>query len=341
MALDWENIIVEDDEDSRVQDAPVTIMSSGMSGHPILWGKIIIIEEETSVEGEEESVMIFASGIPGHSATIDEVTAETLQPDADAFVENRGNNENARFHFGIPRGEKGEPGSQWGGIGGDIADQTDLAEILTGKANVGESYTKTEEDALLDDKADTDEVDKKTYVNAGVKAKSSIPANYFIVADSNGDYFKLDVHSNAFDIRYPILFTEKAIASGDYSEDVVETGLCSANNVVRILYITPESWTEPVAVYEPVHIITGKMYYITGTLSGTSFTPDQDEWAVSSYNSSNNGKYFIPLGFGKANPRSIYLIPEHEIYKCVNGSLVLLTDEKVSLEYSNGYFSIS
>ena len=61
-----------------------------------------------------------------------------------------------------PRGLQGEPGpagpSEWGVITGNISDQTDLQNALDAKANVGASYTKSEEDALLAQKADADSV---------------------------------------------------------------------------------------------------------------------------------------------------------------------------------------
>lgn len=103
------------------------------------WDNIIIVDNETAVEGEEESVVIFASGIPGQSATIEEVTAEALEPGAEPTVENYGSSQNARFHFGIPKGEKGEPGSEWGGIGGNIEDQEDLYQALNSKVSIAYS----------------------------------------------------------------------------------------------------------------------------------------------------------------------------------------------------------
>lgn len=207
------------------------------------WDKIIIIDEENVVEGEEESVMIFASGIPGHSATIDEVTAETLPPDADAFVENRGNNENARFHFGIPRGEKGEPGSQWGGIGGDIADQTDLAEILTGKANVGESYTKTEEDALLDDKADVDYVDEelgnkvnKANVTSYIESSTTATRDYSV-----GDY--IYINNFLFRVTAPI-------STGDTINPLINAEMVKIGTELKRKADTDDVYTKEEADYQ-------------------------------------------------------------------------------------------
>lgn len=157
MALDWDNIIVEDDENSQVQDTPVTIMASGTPGSPISWDKLIIEEEETTVEGEDESVLIFASGVPGHSATIDGVTAETLPEGSEATVENIGTSDNARFHFGIPKGdqgERGEPGDQGergekgdpGIAGAEYDAENERVIFYPTDADV---YTKDETDEML------------------------------------------------------------------------------------------------------------------------------------------------------------------------------------------------
>ena len=75
--------------------------------------------------------------------------------------------------FWMLSAEKGLDGaSEWGDIGGDIADQTDLAQALAGKANVGDSYTKAETDALLTDKADADDVYTKTEVDDALADKA-------------------------------------------------------------------------------------------------------------------------------------------------------------------------
>ena len=120
MALDWNRIVVSDDENNSEElDNPVMVVASS-SGHSILWDKIVILDEESEVDGEEETIMLFASGIPGQAASIDEVTAESLPAGSNPTVENHGNSINARFHFGIPKGEKGDQGDK-----GDKGDQGD------------------------------------------------------------------------------------------------------------------------------------------------------------------------------------------------------------------------
>ena len=60
------------------------------------------------------------------SVSVGNVT--TLPAGSQATVENVGTEENAIFDFGLP---KGDAGSMWGELSGDIGDQADLSEILT------------------------------------------------------------------------------------------------------------------------------------------------------------------------------------------------------------------
>ena len=95
----------------------------------INWNDIIFTVENIVIGTASEDVMLFASGIPGESATIDEVSAETLPAGSQATVQNLGTNRNAKLKFGIPRGASGV----WGDITGDIADQTDLMNLIEEK----------------------------------------------------------------------------------------------------------------------------------------------------------------------------------------------------------------
>ena len=75
--------------------------------------------------------------------------------------------------------EKGEPGaSEWGEISGNIADQTDLQDALDSKADVGTSYTKAEEDALLAQKADASAVYTKTETDSLLADKADVGDSY-------------------------------------------------------------------------------------------------------------------------------------------------------------------
>lgn len=53
-------------------------------------------------------------GADGKAATVDVARTETLASGENAFVRNEGTNSNARFVFGIPRGEQGETGERGG-----------------------------------------------------------------------------------------------------------------------------------------------------------------------------------------------------------------------------------
>lgn len=70
------------------------------------WDNIIITDDEDIAESAE-STTIFASGVPGQAATIESVTVETLPYESSATVENLGNSHNAQLKFGIPRGVPG------------------------------------------------------------------------------------------------------------------------------------------------------------------------------------------------------------------------------------------
>jgi hypothetical protein len=84
---------------------------------------------------EEDSDIEIQADIP-QSVTIAEYAGEvevgevtTLPAGSDATVTNRGTATKAILDFGLP---KGESGADWGEIGGDLSDQTDLANALNG-----------------------------------------------------------------------------------------------------------------------------------------------------------------------------------------------------------------
>lgn len=107
-----------------------------------------------------------------------------------------------------PKGDKGDPGepgaSEWGLIQGDISDQTDLQAALDAKADVGASYTKSEEDALLAQKADADSVYTKTETDALLADK----------ADTDDVYSKTEVNT---------LLSGKADSDTVYSKTETDT----------------------------------------------------------------------------------------------------------------------
>ena len=107
-----------------------------------------------------------------------------------------------------PRGRQGEPGpagpSEWGVIQGNISDQTDLQNALDSKANVGVSYTKAEDDALLAQKADADSVYTKTETDSLLADK----------ADADSVYTKTEVNT---------LLSGKADADTVYTKTETDT----------------------------------------------------------------------------------------------------------------------
>ena len=74
------------------------------------------------------------------------------------------------------KGEKGEPGTNapvWGNITGQLSNQTDLAVVLSDKANKNEVYTKAETDELLSNVQDELTFDDVPTANSDNPVKSS------------------------------------------------------------------------------------------------------------------------------------------------------------------------
>lgn len=149
--------------------------------------------------------------------------------------------------------EKGEPGaSEWGEIAGNITDQTDLqealdskadtsdveegfadvAEALAGKANVGDSYTKTEENALLAGKANADDVYTKTETDTlladkadddDVYTKDEVDDALADKADSDSVYTKTEVDD---------ALADKADSADVYTKDEMDDMLLDKAPVI-------------------------------------------------------------------------------------------------------------
>ena len=64
-----------------------------------------------------------------YTSSIEIGNVTTLPAGSQATVENVGTESNAILNFGLP---KGDAGSMWGELAGDIGDQTDLNTLLTG-----------------------------------------------------------------------------------------------------------------------------------------------------------------------------------------------------------------
>ena len=85
-------------------------------------------------------------GNPGTAGTITVGTVTTGAPGTDVEVENVGTASAALLNFTIPEGQPGEDAvgggsGAWGDITGTLTDQTDLADALDGKSDVGHTHS--------------------------------------------------------------------------------------------------------------------------------------------------------------------------------------------------------
>lgn len=110
--------------------------------------------------------------------------------------------------FWMLSAEKGLDGaSEWGDITGDIANQTDLAQALAGKANVGDSYTKAETDTLLADKADADNVYSKSETDSLLADK----------ADTDDVYTKTETDALLLD-KAPVILSSASGSIASFTD---------------------------------------------------------------------------------------------------------------------------
>lgn len=109
-------------------------------------------------------------------------------------------------------------------------------------------------------------------------AKAAIVKNTIIVGDENG-YQQL-TGQITFDVRYPILYTTAAIASGAAPYQNLFTSNYDVNLATTV---TGFSGTK------------NQIVYLVGTLSGTTFSVDPDI-LTTTIPTTENGKTYIPLG---------------------------------------------
>jgi len=99
--------------------------------------------------------------------------------------------------------------AQWGDITGTLANQQDLRVALEGKAAVGDSYTKSEDDALLANKANSADVYNKTQTDSLLAAKANVGDSYTkaeeeALLDAKEDASnKVTILNDATDDEYP------------------------------------------------------------------------------------------------------------------------------------------
>ena len=102
----------------------------------------------------------------------------------------------------------------WGSIIGNIADQTDLMNLLNGKADANDTYTKQEVDTALSGKADADDTYTKQEVNTALESKADLQD---LTSLAEGVAWDLNVLSGEI--------AQKANANDVYSKQQVDTSL--------------------------------------------------------------------------------------------------------------------
>ena len=140
--------------------------------------------------------------------------------------------------------------------------------------------------------------------NNPIVVKTAITAGNIIVGDSGG-YFKLAAGST-FNLDKPILYcaTNKSAGASDSNNNYLSMPSVDLTKTISNFTGTADS-----TVYL-VGIINGNMFTIDSTTPLTTTIPTTDD-----------GKYYISLGYlYRGANHSIYLYPEHPIYKYVNGS---------------------
>ena len=139
------------------------------------WDNIEFTSDSEIINVDASDRMILFSGEKGDHGSAGTVTigqTTTLPAGSNATVTNTGTSEDAILNFGIPKGEDGA--SEWGDIGGNLSDQTDLAEALAEKADVDSVYTKDDVDDALADKADSADVYTKTETDEALLDKAPV-----------------------------------------------------------------------------------------------------------------------------------------------------------------------
>ena len=123
-----------------------------------------------------------------------------------------------------PKGDPGEPGpSEWGVIQGNISDQTDLQNALDAKANVGDSYTKAEDDALLAQKADAGSVYTKTETDSLLADKADSDTVYTKTETDTLLDAKADVGDSYTKAEEDALLAVKANSADVYTKAQTDT----------------------------------------------------------------------------------------------------------------------
>jgi hypothetical protein len=155
----------------------------------------------------------------------------------------------------------------------------------------------------VDSYRDSDTYDRIRF-NNNIKAKTAISSGYFIVGDSSG-YFHLGT-GVTFDISKPILYAGSAISAAGVGTN---NYLSYPSRTLRNNF--GSSWTG--TIYTTAYLactVSGKMYTV---VKCTSDIPTEED-----------GYTYIALGT-LYSTYAIYLVPEHPMYKFVNGEFKSLS----------------
>lgn len=176
--------------------------------------------------------------------------------------------------------------------------------------------------------ADANYVDGNTYdrirLNNSIKAKTAIVANTFIVGDDSG-YFQLGA-GTTFNLDRGILWAGSAISAAS-------TG---TNN-----YIAMPSCTLRNNTTSTFALTTYKNCWLVGTLSNNTFTP-ATTFFTDTVPTAADGLDYILLG-PLVSTYQIYLLPDHPIYKFLDGNFVQISQVPTRLAAvdSNGITRIT
>lgn len=148
------------------------------------------------------------------------------------------------------------------------------------------------------DSGNSNTYDRNRY-NANIKAGSSALVGGNIIVGKDGVFNHLK-SGGAFDISYPILYLNAAVAANATTTDTYD--------ILHITITTTQSIT--LTAYKPV--------FIKGTLSGTIFTPVSATPLTQTVPTTDDGYVYIYLG-NATSTTSFYMQERHPIYEYKNG----------------------
>ena len=170
----------------------------------------------------------------------------------------------------------------------------------------------------LYDSGNSNTYDRNKYVGAIKCGTTAIVAGNIIVGKDGVFHHLKD--GTAFDITYPILYANSAIAANATGTDNYD--------IIHFTKTTTQSGN--ITAYLPV--------YIQGTLSGTTFTPVSTTPLTQTVPTSYDGYVYIYLGNATA-ATTIYLQERHPIYKFYSGVFREYSDSEGTGLIASGFYS--